>query len=99
MMPVIAKYEFVIQAFALWYKHPYSARHITTSCCVPESVDFESLQSYDVADLLKQYFRELPECLLTNKLSDTFISIFTRKCEFRIVYTFCRGNQNLFLFD
>ncbi|KAK3599497.1 hypothetical protein CHS0354_006631 [Potamilus streckersoni] len=42
----------------------------------PESVDFEQLQAYDVADLLKQYFRELPECLLTNKLSDVFICIF-----------------------
>lgn len=42
----------------------------------PESVNFEELQAYDVADLVKQYFRELPECLLTNKLSDIFISIF-----------------------
>uniref|UniRef100_A0A0L8FMF3 Rho-GAP domain-containing protein n=3 Tax=Octopus bimaculoides TaxID=37653 RepID=A0A0L8FMF3_OCTBM len=40
-------------------------------------VAFTSLQSYDVADLTKQYFRELPECLLTNKLSETFIGIFT----------------------
>ncbi|KAL5011439.1 hypothetical protein ScPMuIL_009990 [Solemya velum] len=39
-------------------------------------VNFEELQAYDVADLLKQYFRELPECLLTHKLSDIFISIF-----------------------
>ncbi|XP_023932336.1 rho GTPase-activating protein 7 [Lingula anatina] len=39
-------------------------------------VNFDALQAYDVADLLKQYFRELPECLLTNKLSETFISIF-----------------------
>ena len=46
---------------------------------ITESVDFETLQAYDVADLLKQYFRELPECLLTNKLSETFINIFTRK--------------------
>lgn len=34
----------------------------------------------DAADLLKQYFRELPECLLTNKLSQTLIDIFTCKC-------------------
>ena len=45
-----------------------------------ESVNFETLQAYDVADLLKQYFRELPECLLTNKLSETFVNIFTREC-------------------
>lgn len=31
----------------------------------------------DVADILKQYFRELPECLFTNKLSQTLIDIFT----------------------
>ncbi|XP_070197545.1 serine-rich adhesin for platelets-like isoform X2 [Littorina saxatilis] len=42
----------------------------------PDSINFDELQPYDVADLLKQYFRELPECLLTNKLSDTFRSIF-----------------------
>ena len=44
-----------------------------------ECVDFDQLQAYDVADLLKQYFRELPECLLTNKLSETFIASFTRE--------------------
>ncbi len=44
-----------------------------------ETVDFDDMQAYDVADVLKQYFRELPECLLTNKLSETFISVFTRK--------------------
>ncbi|XP_052278825.1 uncharacterized protein LOC127877199 isoform X2 [Dreissena polymorpha] len=42
----------------------------------PESVDFEEMQAYDVADLVKLYFRELPECLLTNKLSEIFTSIF-----------------------
>ncbi|PVD34960.1 hypothetical protein C0Q70_06241 [Pomacea canaliculata] len=43
----------------------------------PDSINFDELQPYDIADLLKQYFRELPECLLTNKLSETFRSIFT----------------------
>lgn len=38
----------------------------------------------DLADILKQYFRELPECLFTNKLSQTLIDIFT--CKF---YNFC----------
>ena len=47
--------------------------------CNPEAVDFETLQSYDVADLVKQYFRELPECLLTTKLSDIFVTIFLCK--------------------
>lgn len=47
-----------------------------------ELVNFQELQAYDVADLLKQYFRELPECLLTNKLSEVFINIFI--CKFPI---------------
>ncbi|XP_076359326.1 stAR-related lipid transfer protein 13-like isoform X2 [Tachypleus tridentatus] len=42
----------------------------------PGSICYENQQAYDVADLLKQYFRELPDALLTNKLSETFISIF-----------------------
>ncbi|XP_078685026.1 rho GTPase-activating protein 7-like isoform X2 [Branchiostoma floridae x Branchiostoma belcheri] len=44
----------------------------------PDSLSYEGMMCYDVADMLKQYFRELPEPLLTNKLSETFISIFTR---------------------
>lgn len=36
-------------------------------------------QAYDVADMVKQYFRELPDTLLTTKMSDTFIAIFQRK--------------------
>ncbi|XP_033211263.1 rho GTPase-activating protein 7 isoform X2 [Belonocnema kinseyi] len=41
-----------------------------------ENINFDGQQAYDVADLVKQYFRELPEALLTNKLSETFIAIF-----------------------
>ncbi|XP_053674131.1 uncharacterized protein LOC128724430 [Anopheles nili] len=37
---------------------------------------FDEYHAYDVADLLKQYFRELPDPLLTGKLSETFIAIF-----------------------
>lgn len=40
---------------------------------------FEDQQAYDVADMVKLYFRELPECLLTTKLSETFVAIFQRK--------------------
>ncbi|XP_071951332.1 rho GTPase-activating protein 7-like isoform X2 [Antedon mediterranea] len=40
-------------------------------------VNYEGMMAYDVADMLKQYFRELPEPLLTSKLHDTFLSIFT----------------------
>ncbi|CAN0348301.1 unnamed protein product [Lampetra fluviatilis] len=41
----------------------------------PEGVDYGEQSAYDVADLLKQYFRDLPEPLLTSKLSDTFLLI------------------------
>lgn len=44
---------------------------------VMETYDLQ--QAYDVADMLKQYFRELPDTLLTAKMSDTFIAIFQRK--------------------
>jgi len=39
---------------------------------------FDSLPVYDVADVLKLYFHELPDCLLTHRLSETCCSIFTR---------------------
>ncbi|CAD6227713.1 GSCOCG00006167001-RA-CDS [Cotesia congregata] len=41
-----------------------------------DNINFDGQQAFDVADLVKQYFRELPEALLTNKLSETFIAIF-----------------------
>lgn len=43
-----------------------------------DEISFEGQQAFDVADMVKQYFRELPEALLTNKLSETFIAIFQR---------------------
>uniref|UniRef100_A0A915PG27 Rho-GAP domain-containing protein n=1 Tax=Setaria digitata TaxID=48799 RepID=A0A915PG27_9BILA len=36
----------------------------------------DSSQVHDIADLLKQYFRELPEPLMTAKYSETFAKIF-----------------------
>ncbi|XP_047126135.1 rho GTPase-activating protein 7 isoform X1 [Hydra vulgaris] len=41
----------------------------------PSKIDLDGYSAYDVADMLKQFFRELPEPLLTTKLSDTFIAI------------------------
>lgn len=40
---------------------------------------FDLQQAYDIADMVKQYFRELPDTLLTTKMSDTFVAIFQRK--------------------
>jgi len=44
-----------------------------------QNVDFESedMTYFDVADLIKLYFRELPECLITNKISDVLLSIYS----------------------
>ncbi|XP_066506880.1 stAR-related lipid transfer protein 13 isoform X2 [Hoplias malabaricus] len=42
----------------------------------PESVDYEDQCAYDVADMVKQFFRDLPEPLLTSKLGETFLHIY-----------------------
>uniref|UniRef100_A0A670YGS3 DLC1 Rho GTPase activating protein n=1 Tax=Pseudonaja textilis TaxID=8673 RepID=A0A670YGS3_PSETE len=39
-------------------------------------VNYEGQSAYDVADMLKQYFRNLSEPLMTNKLSETFLQIY-----------------------
>ncbi|CAG0888802.1 unnamed protein product [Cyprideis torosa] len=41
-----------------------------------EKIKFEGQQPYDVGDMVKQYFRDLPDALLSNKLSPTFLAIF-----------------------
>uniref|UniRef100_A0A2P2I3D8 Rho GTPase-activating protein 7-like n=1 Tax=Hirondellea gigas TaxID=1518452 RepID=A0A2P2I3D8_9CRUS len=41
-----------------------------------EVVDYNTYGAFDVADVVKTYFRELPEVLLTNKLSEVFLTIF-----------------------
>ncbi|KAF2364109.1 START domain [Trinorchestia longiramus] len=41
-----------------------------------EAVDFATYGAFDVADMVKTYFRELPEVLLTNKISEAFLAIF-----------------------
>ncbi|KAL2094680.1 hypothetical protein ACEWY4_009399 [Coilia grayii] len=42
----------------------------------PDHVTYTDQSAYDVADLLKQYFRDLPEPVLTTKLTDTFLQIY-----------------------
>ena len=59
----------------------------------PMLTSFEECSAYDVADMVKQYFRELPDPLMTLKLSETFIGIFLRKfinilCRFAEVFHF-----------
>ncbi|XP_066437081.1 stAR-related lipid transfer protein 8 isoform X2 [Eleutherodactylus coqui] len=42
----------------------------------PDNVNYVGQSAYDVADLLKQYFRDLPEPIFTSKLTDTFLQIY-----------------------
>ncbi|XP_053256290.1 stAR-related lipid transfer protein 8 isoform X2 [Podarcis raffonei] len=42
----------------------------------PDHVSYEGQSAYDVADLLKQYFRDLPEPVFTRKLMETFLQIY-----------------------
>ncbi|XP_051544730.1 stAR-related lipid transfer protein 13-like isoform X1 [Myxocyprinus asiaticus] len=42
----------------------------------PDHVTYQGQSAYDVADLIKQYFRDLPEPVLTSKLTDTFLDIY-----------------------
>ena len=51
-----------------------------------ELVDYSQFGACDIADLVKTYFRELPEVLVTNKLSEIFITIC--QCKFYKV-SFC----------
>uniref|UniRef100_A0A8D2KZL0 StAR related lipid transfer domain containing 8 n=1 Tax=Varanus komodoensis TaxID=61221 RepID=A0A8D2KZL0_VARKO len=49
-------------------------RHMSETS--PDHVNYEGQSAYDVADLLKQYFRDLPEPVFTSKLTDTFLQIY-----------------------
>lgn len=47
----------------------------------PELNNFnlDDVNAYDVADMVKQYFRDLPDHIMTAKLSETFVGIFLCK--------------------
>lgn len=58
----------------------------------PENVSYEDQSAYDVADMVKQFFRDLPEPLLTSKLGETFLHIYQCKLIFlhiSIIITNC----------
>ncbi|XP_078067555.1 stAR-related lipid transfer protein 8 [Mustelus asterias] len=42
----------------------------------PENVNYHGQSAFDVADMLKQYFRDLPEPIFTSKLTETFLQIY-----------------------
>ncbi|XP_067088268.1 stAR-related lipid transfer protein 8-like, partial [Osmerus mordax] len=42
----------------------------------PEGVSFEGQSAFDVADMVKQYFRDLPEPVFSGRLCETFLHIY-----------------------
>lgn len=42
----------------------------------PENVTYEGQSAFDVADMLKQYFRDLPEPIFTSRLCESFLHIY-----------------------
>uniref|UniRef100_A0A8C6VEW4 Rho GTPase-activating protein 7 n=1 Tax=Naja naja TaxID=35670 RepID=A0A8C6VEW4_NAJNA len=42
----------------------------------PNNINYEGQSAFDVADMLKQYFRDLPEPIFTSKLCETFLHIY-----------------------
>lgn len=74
----IAKLRTVVEAAGA-ANAPFAIENLNTLEEAQCSLSFDGAQAHDVADMVKQYFRELPDALLTNKLSETFIAIFQRK--------------------
>uniref|UniRef100_A0A803U1Q6 Rho-GAP domain-containing protein n=1 Tax=Anolis carolinensis TaxID=28377 RepID=A0A803U1Q6_ANOCA len=42
----------------------------------PSSITYEGQSAFDVADMVKQYFRDLPEPIFTSKLCESFLHIY-----------------------
>lgn len=42
----------------------------------PDGVSFENQSAFDVADMVKQYFRDLPEPIFSSKLCESFLHIY-----------------------
>ncbi|XP_035522181.1 rho GTPase-activating protein 7 isoform X2 [Morone saxatilis] len=42
----------------------------------PDGVPYDSQSAFDVADMVKQYFRDLPEPIFTSKLCESFLHIY-----------------------
>ncbi|CAF0713750.1 unnamed protein product [Brachionus calyciflorus] len=54
-----------------------SSQSTSKSDLITEDFSTNETMGIDLADILKQYFRELPECLFSNKQSQNLIDIFT----------------------
>lgn len=49
-----------------------------------EMIDFSEFTSYEIADLVKLFFRELPESLIPSKLSEALLVSY--ECEYTEIY-------------
>lgn len=49
----------------------------------PGGVSYQGHSAFDVADMVKQYFRDLPEPIFTSHLCETFLHIY--QCEQALV--------------
>lgn len=74
----IAKLRSIVEAAGA-SNSPFAIENMNIMDASQSTLNFDGSQAHDVADMVKQYFRELPDALLTNKLSETFIAIFQRK--------------------
>lgn len=45
----------------------------------PDGVTYDGQSAFDVADMVKQYFRDLPEPIFTSKLCESFLHIYQCK--------------------
>lgn len=69
------------------------------SVCSTDYVNYSDFTVYEIADMLKLYFRELPEVLLTDKLSEVLISVqegnktFACTNSTRILLIFCNRHS------
>lgn len=45
----------------------------------PDGVSYDGQSAFDVADMVKQYFRDLPEPVFTSRLCESFLHIY--QCE------------------
>lgn len=63
-----------------------------------ESINFQTsdLTIFDIADTIKLYFRELPECLITNKLSNILLSSYSSNKYSFLTFLISKSNSNLF---
>lgn len=63
----------------------------------PDNVNYDDQSAYDVADMVKQFFRDLPEPLLTSKLGETFLHIYQCKEPWHYFFwsSLIKNNPNL----